>query len=559
MSNPRSEDGRPSRVYPPSVDWHRAIAPGRVEWILDEATQRFPDHPCCEFMGRVSTFEEIAGRVSGCAAGLAALGVGPATRVGLLMPNCPSFVIAYFAILKAGGAVVTLNPLQSASEIERQIRHSGTRIAIVLDAPPLLTKLEPLLVAGILDHLVIAELRDMLPWYKAMLQDAASFARGRSRKTVAKCTSFEDLCRSTINFSAPSSDPEAEAVLQYSGGTTGSPKAAILRHRNLHANATQLCRWFTQASPGEERLLAALPFFHAFGMTGVMNFGMALGGTLLLMPRFEPASLIRAFRAQRPTLFLAVPAMLKALANHPGFDGLEAGSLKVCVCGGDPLDGETRRRFEARLTVPLVEGYGLTECSPVVTCGSLEIPNKPCTAGLPLPGTVVDIVDIETRRPLSPREIGEIRVQGPQVMTGYFGAEESAAVFEDGMLRTADAGFLDEDGYLTVVDRLKDMVTVRGHHVYPRVVEDELVRHEAVLEAAVVGVPSAKEGAEVVAFCVPKPGMAIDEHALQAFLSRRLARHECPHHVRAIDSLPKSPLGKTLKHLLVERLGEIVP
>ncbi|MEJ1934765.1 AMP-binding protein, partial [Nostoc sp. NIES-2111] len=486
------------------------------------------------------------------AAGLSAIGIVAGTPVGILMPNCPAYPEVYFAVLMAGGLVVNLNPLLAPEEIARQAEASHSQVVVTLDAPLLLQKLVPAMSNGCVARVIVAERRQLVSGLRAMLAWTQAAFEDRGWRSDHRFLPLRSLLREP-QPKRIAGTPDDVAVVQFTGGTTGQPKAALLTHANLYANAVQLTRWLGERDYDGVRLLAVLPFFHAFGMTGVMNFAIALRASMLLVPRFDVTAILKAIDSGPPTIFVGVPAMYRALVEHPGFARTRGASLKLCVCGGDPLDPSVRQRFEARISAPLIEGYGLTECSPVVACGSLALPLKPGTAGLPLPGTSIAITDPADRsRMLAPGQTGEILVKGPQVMKGYLGAsEDSAGLLPDGWLPTGDLGFLDTEGYLHLVGRLKDMLTVRGHHVYPEAIELVLRGYAGIADAAVLGIPDPRSGESTIrAIIVLGAGTKYDEGDLRHYLSQRLARHEMPDSIVIVAALPKSPLGKTQRSAL---------
>jgi long-chain acyl-CoA synthetase len=343
------------------------------------------------------------------------------------------------------------------------------------------------------------------------------------------------------------------AVLQYTGGTTGAPKAVTLSHGNLFANARQISLWFTRAEPGAERIIAILPLTHSFGMTAIMNLALSLGGEMILLPRFKMRELLGAIERRRATMILGVPTLFHAINEYSRLSRHDLSSLKVAVSGGDSLPIPVQQRFEQLTGCPLAEGYGLSECGPVVACGNpLEGLARPGSCGLPLPGTVVEIVSLEDGvSVLPPDTIGEICVTGPQVMSGYWQRpDETAKCLRNGCLHTGDVGQMDEDGYLYFVDRLKEVIVVHGYKVYPRVVEEVLRTHPSVSEAAVIGVPDETRGHVPKAFVVRRPGKAVTEDTLQKHVAERLSVTSVPREVVFRPSLPKSVAGKVLKSAL---------
>jgi long-chain acyl-CoA synthetase len=548
-----SAEGPRLDAYPPAVNFK--VAPQPLDLLLDHAVAAYPDHRCLDFLGKVWSYQEIGALVGRAARGLQALGVAHGTRVGLMLPNCPYFVIAYFAVLKAGGTVVNYNPLYAPRELEHQIEDSGTQIMITLDLQALLPKLLPLCGRTALKAIVVGRLADILPFPKNILypwvkrRDIASFA---GRKGVI---GFSDLLAEHGRLVPPPIDPARDiAVLQYSGGTTGVPKGAALTHAALHVNAEQVVAWHPRARPGQERILGVLPLFHVFGLSAILNYGVRIGAEIVLVPRFDLVQVLRAITRRRTTMFAGVPTMYAAIRNHDRLRSDDLTSLELCISGGAALPLEIKSGFEELTGCTLIEGYGLTE-SPVVACNPIGGRHKSGSIGLPLPGTAIEVISLEDRSsPLPPGEIGEICVRGPQVMSGYLcGAGFSAEGLEGGRLHTGDVGYLDGDGYCFIVDRLKEVIICSGFNVYPRMVEEAIYRHPAVAEAAVCGVPDAYRGETVKAFVVRRAGSRLSAPELIAFLEDRLSPIEMPKLIEFRDELPKSAIGKIMKKDLVAR------
>ncbi|PSC06328.1 dicarboxylate--CoA ligase PimA [Alsobacter soli] len=551
--------GVPAPVYPPTVDWAAPISPGRVEDLLEAACSRFADHVACWSERGAVTYADLASKADRICGGLQGEGLQPGDRVGLMLPNSVAAVAAFFGVLKAGGVVVNFNPLLAIPEITRQARDSGADTLVVLNLAAHLAVAEHLMEEGAIDRCLVADVGEMLGGLRRLIFGWSPFGgRGKIPANDPRYRRLESLGGEPTTTGR---DPGDIAVLQYTGGTTGLPKGVVLTHRALHANAVQLARWFTQAEAGADKIVAVLPFFHAFGMTGAMLFGVALGAELVLLPRFDADGLISVMESRRATMLLGVPAMFRALLMRPKLAKADLSSLKVCISGGDPLDPALADAFRAATGVRVLQGYGLTECGPVVTCGSLDVPAKPASAGLPLPGTRLRIVDPSAPEiVMAAGQVGEICVAGPQVMAGYWNAPgETAAVFRDGWLRTGDLGSLDDDGYLFVVDRLKDLVSVHGRHVFPRVVEDAIRAHPSVADAAVIGPTAGAQEGRLAAFVVLRPDGRLTEQELKQFLEGRLAAFERPGHVRFMGALPKTALGKTIKAQLVAMLDENGP
>jgi long-chain acyl-CoA synthetase len=534
---------------------HVPLEPMTVSALLDRTAARFGDRPAMCFLGRRWTYAELADRVSRAAAGLQSLGVRPGDRVGLCLPNTPYYVIFYYAALKAGAVVVNYNPLYVARELQQQIEDSGTMVMIVPDLTAICDKVLGLLPGSGLKRVIVCPFAEALP---AAKRTAFTLFK---RNLISHPTWNEQVVsyRTLMNQGRPATpvpvDPSDLAVLQYTGGTTGLPKGAMLTHANLSVNAQQTTHHMPSMRPGEERFLAVLPFFHVFAMTSVLNGGILAGGELILHPRFEIKAVMRSLKHDKPTIMHAVPTIYNAIAARAEKHRVTIPSLRVCVSGGAPLPAEIRERFQKLTGCRIIEGYGLTEASPVVASNPPDGEIRPGSVGIVVQGTQVEIRGIDDlTRILPPGERGEICVRGPQVMQGYLNREaEARAVFIDGALRTGDAGYLDPDGYLYVTDRLKDLVICSGFNVYPRVIEDALYEHPAVAEAIVIGIPDDYRGQAPLAFVTLRSGQTADGETLRNFLRDRVSPIELPVRVEIRDSLPKTIIGKlSRKELIAE-------
>ncbi len=555
----RDDAGRPYpwlAQYPRGVPSAVAVPDGGVDGLFASAAAKYPDRPFLNFRGRRTTYGEAAGRIGRAAAGLRRLDVGACSRVGLCLPNLPDGVLSYFAVLTAGATVVNLDPLAAEPQLVRQITDSGSEVIVTVDLQPIFGRVLAALNQTSVRHVVVCRIARMLPFPQGLAFRLREHARLARLPRDPRVLDFTRLTDAAAAGPARSAGPRAGvAVIQYTGGTTGHPKGAMLSHANLCANVMQLRAWFTRADPGAERFLAVLPFFHCFGMTAVMNFAVALGGELVIEPRFRPAETLRAIERYGVTMLVGVPALFRALLECPTIGRTDFSSLKVCVSGGDVLPESLARRFVAQTGVRLAEGYGLTECAPVVTCSNpLEGVERPGSCGLPLPGTEVAILATEPpARALPAGEIGEICVRGPQVMRGYWQQPDATReTLRDGWLHTGDLGRLDEDGHLYFVSRRPEVIAVRGYKVYARIVEDAIRLHPAVAEVAVVAMPDPVRGEVPKAYLVLKDGATLDAAALHAFLADRVSPVEMPRDFVFRSSLPKSSFGKILKHALAD-------
>ena len=548
------------KSYPGHVDWATPISEEPVTAVFDRVVARHGERRCIEFLGKTYSYRRVGELVDRAAAGLQALGVERGVRVGLLLPNAPYFVICYYAILKAGGTVVNFNPLYVAEEIARQIEDSRTRIMVTLDLRLLLPKASAALETTGLKQVVVCPMADILPFPKNYL--FAFVRRGEVARVPndGRHLQFSELIDNRGAATPVALRPHEDiAVLQYTGGTTGIPKGAMLTHANVAANAHQIQIWNPDPAEGQERILGVLPLFHVLAMTAVMNHGIRIGAELILRPRFELDDTLKLMHDQRPTMFAGVPTIYNAINRHPRLDRYDLSSLQLCISGGAALPVEVKREFERLTGCRIIEGYGLSECSPAVTCTPVAGGAKEGSIGLPVPGTVVEVHDLEQPgRLLPPGEKGEICVRGPQVMAGYWNRpEETAQTMVDGALRTGDVGYMDEDGHVFLVDRIKDLIICSGYNVYPRVIEEAIYRHNAVAEVTVIGVPHDYRGEAPKAFVSLKPHTTLTAAELLSFLEDKLSKIEMPAYIEFRDELPKTRIGKlSKKELVAEELAK---
>jgi long-chain acyl-CoA synthetase len=542
-------------AYPDGIDWYAPFPEHPLYRFLDETAARFGDRPAADFLGKKTSYRELAALVDRAAKGLAELGVGRGVHVGLFLPNTPYYVVAYYAVLKAGGTVVNFNPLYAEAEIRHQIEDSGVTIMVTLDLAALYPNVARFLGSTSLERIVVCRMADILPFPKNLLFPVAK------RKEIARIPQdgrhvwFSRLVANDGRFTPPQVDPRADvAVLQYTGGTTGTPKGAMLTHYNLVANTAQCHRWFHMVEEGQERALAVIPFFHVFAMTSIMNFSVKTGTEIVMLPRFDPVQLLETIDRTKPTFFPSVPTLFTAIKNRPDIGKYDVQSIRRCISGGAPLPVEVKHDFEKLTGCQIVEGYGLTETSPTAVCNPLSTGGKDGSIGIPIPGTTVEIVSLDDgATPLPLGERGELVISGPQVMKGYWRKpDETAKVLKDGRLRTGDVGYMDQDGYIFIVDRIKDLILAGGYNVYPRNVEEAIYQHPAVLECCVVGLPDEYRGQTVKAFVVLKPGESLTAEALCEFLADKLSKIEMPKLIEFRAALPKTAVGKISKKALLD-------
>ncbi len=542
------------RSYPPGLSWEADIPVKPLFAILDEAVTKWPDHRCLEFLGKRYTYAEVGALVARAAKGFQALGVGKGVRVGLFLPNSAYYVICYHAIIKAGGTVVNFNPLYAEREITRQIRDSGTKIMVTMNLNTLYPKVSRCLKDSGLEKIVVCGMGQALSFTKMA---AFMLFKRREVSAIPADAAHVRFSKLIANNGIPALvdiDPYLDvAVLQYTGGTTGVPKGAMLTHANLYANTVQTGLWAIDLEPGRERVLAVLPLFHVFGMTAVMNLGLYCGSELLLLPRFKLSEALAVIAREKPTVLMGVPTIYSAINESKERENFDLSSLKYCVSGGAPLPVAIKSKFETLTGCNLAEGYGLTEAGPVCTINPIGGLNKAGSAGLPLPRTLVEVVSLDDPTEVLPiGEIGEIVISGPQVMAAYWNQdEETRGVLQDGRLRTGDVGRIDEDGYIYIVDRIKDLIISGGFNVYPRMVEEAILLHPAIEEVAVCGIPDAHRGEVVKAFVKTRDGLGLTGAQLREFLKDKLAPFEIPRRVEFREDIPKTLVGKPLRRELV--------
>jgi long-chain acyl-CoA synthetase len=523
---------------------------------LGQAAQRFPSQVATLFMGARLTYGQLKLQVDHLAGQLHAMGVRKGDRVAIMLPNCPQMMIAYYATLSLGAVTVLTSPLYMERELEHQWGESGVETVIVLDL--LWPRVDALRRKLLLKRVIVTGIQDYLPFPKNRLFPFQARRQGRWVDVPFgdEVFQFKRLVQDgSVPLPPVDLSPDDLACLQYTGGTTGLPKGAVLTHRNLIASVTQIRTFLLQGhQEAEDRAIAILPMFHVYGMNGVMNLGVHLAATLILLPRLDIKSLVDVIRSQRPTFFLGVPALYVAVNSYPGVDQMDLTSIKMCFSGGAPLPVDVIESFEARTGARIAEAYGMTEASSVTHVNPRRGLRKYGSVGVPVVGTDAKIVDAETgTREVPPGQAGELLVKGPQIMAGYWNQpEETAQVLRDGWLHTGDIATMDEDGYFYIVDRMKDMILTAGFNVYPREVEEVLYQHPKVLEAAVIGLPDKVRGEKVIAYVVLKPDETATAQEIRAFCRERLAHYKEPRAVHFRDELPKSMAGKVLRRALQE-------
>jgi long-chain acyl-CoA synthetase len=549
------DEGVPREIDYPQINLHE---------MLRKSAEAYPQRACTIFKGATVTYAEMNALSDQLAAGLRDLGVKKGTPVGLFMVNLPQFVMAFYAILKAGGVVVAFNPLYKAREIEHQVNDSGIEIMIALSM--YYEKIKAVRGNTSLKTLVVSNLKEALPGLLRFLFTLTMEKKEGHRVTLdEEDVWMRDLMDKYSPEDAPKVDmgPDDVALFQYSGGTTGLSKAAVALHRNLVANTLQVRAFMPTLRMGEEIVLMAIPMFHVYGLVAGMTFGISSGATLVIQPDPRDTNEILGLIAKyKPTIYPGVPAMYNAINIHPDVRAGKAdvSSIQACISGSAPLMRETKIRFEEQTGGKLVEGYGLSEAPTATHCNPVFGLNKEGSIGLPLPDVDARIISLDDEvTVLGTGEVGELVIKGPQVMRGYHNMPtETTNALRDGWLYTGDIARMDEDGYFYIVDRKKELIKPSGYQVWPREVEEVISEHPSVLEAGVAGVPDAYRGETVKAWVVLKPDAAVTMDEIRAWCKERMAAYKVPTHIEFRDELPKTTVGKILRRELVRQHRESV-
>ncbi|WP_177178607.1 long-chain fatty acid--CoA ligase [Paenibacillus sp. PDC88] len=523
--------------------------------FLVTSAQKFPHRPAMYFMGKSISYKRLLMLSYQMANVLRGLGVKKGDRVAIMLPNCPQVVIAYYGTLLIGGVAVMTNPLYMERELAHQMKDSGAKIIITLDT--FYSRVENIVQETEIKHTIVTGVKDYLPLIKKWLYPIK--AKKEGPLPVVPYNNQVHSFTKLINIAA--ADPILESVdakeelaqLQYTGGTTGVPKGVMLTHMNLIANTIQSGNWCHQVEDGKERYLAALPCFHVFGLTCVLNQAIYRAGLMILVPKFEVNMILNLIRKKKPTLFPGAPTMYIALINHPRIKEYDLSSINACISGSAALPVEVQDTFEEMTKGRLIEGYGLTEASPVTHANPIWGRRKIGTIGIPFPDTDARVIHPETGEEMPVGEPGELIVKGPQVMKGYWGRpEETFETIRNGWLFTGDMATMDEEGYFTIIDRKKDMIIASGFNIYPREIEEVLYEHPSVKEAVVVGMKDSYRGESVKAYIVLKDGAEPDPASLEQFCRSQLAAYKVPRQYVFRESLPKTMVGKVLRRKLLE-------
>ena len=534
---------------------------GSLSDLIASSVAEFGDHVALEFFGRETSYAELGDQIDRAAEGLRRLGLRKGDLVALIMPNCPQHVVAFYAVLRLGAIVIEHNPLYTAREMRHQFEEHGAKFAIAWD------KVVPTLQAFPddlrLEHIVSIDLTRAMPARLRFLLrlplPAARKQRGELTTKVSDVVPWRDLLGDeAIKPSVPGPTVADVAVIQYTSGTTGNPKGATLTHLNLGVNAAQARAWVPTITRGTASVHAVLPLFHAYGLTLCLTFAMSMGARLVLFPRFDPDLVLPVIKKRPPTFLPAVPPIYERLTAAAKEKNISLEGIEIAISGAMPLSQSVISPWEKLTKGYLVEGYGLSETSPVLTANPVADNRRQGTIGLPLPGTDIRIVDPDDpTTDVKQGERGELLAKGPQVMSGYWNKpNETVDVFVEGWYRTGDIATMDADGFIKIVDRIKELVITGGFNVAPTEVEDALRGFSGVADIAIVGLPSARDGEHVVAAVVPKPGETVDAEALRAYARENLAAYKVPKQVYFVDELPKSLIGKVLRKKVRDALLE---
>lgn len=537
---------------PTSIDYEVST----LQSYLKRASERYPEKTAFHFMGTEKTYKEVYESSLKLANQLKSLGVEKGDRVAVMLANTPQAVISYYGALLAGAIVVQTNPLYVEREIEHQMNDSGAKVMICLDLVyPRVAKVKS---KTQLEHIIVTAIKDYLPFPKNLIYPFIQKKNTGIKVDLDyndRLHSFVELMKNGDANEIPLDiDPKNDlALLQYTGGTTGPAKGVMLTHHNLVVNTQQCEEWMYKMVPGEEVIIAALPFFHVYGMTTVMNLAVRMGFKMIIIPKFDPKAILKAIEKHKATLYPGAPTMYIGLLNHPDIKKHDLSSIKACISGSAPLPVEVQTQFEEVTNGSLVEGYGLTETSPVAISTLIWGKRKQGSIGLPWPDTDVSILSAETGEDAKPNEVGEIIIKGPQVMKGYWNQPEATlASFRGEWFLSGDMGYMDEEGFFYIVDRKKDMIIAGGFNIYPREIEEIFYEHEDVQEICVIGVPDPYRGETVKAFIVPKEGRTISEEDLDEFARKQLASFKVPKFYEFREELPKTMVGKVLRRVLVD-------
>lgn len=552
MTNKPWLDLYPAEI-PKTLDYERIP----LQEFLTRASKTYPDKTAIHFLGKDVLYKELHESALKFANYLHSIGIVKGDRVAIMLPNCPQAVIAYYGTLYSGAIVVQTNPLYTERELEYQMKDAGAKVILALDI--LYPRVSKIVKNTQIEHVIITGIKDYLPFPKNLIYP---FIQKKEYGITVKVEHRGINHLFTEIMKIAKSDPisyefdfdEDIALLQYTGGTTGPPKGVILTHKNLVANTTMCNAWLYKCEEGKETIMGILPFFHVYGMTTVLILSVMLGNKMVLLPKFDALTALKTIDKQKPTLFPGAPTIYIGLLNHPDISKYDLSSIKACLSGSAALPIEVQEMFEKVTGGKLVEGYGLTETSPVTHVNFVwEKERVKGSIGVPWPDTDSSVFGPDSTEPLAYGEVGEIVVKGPQVMKGYWNKpEDTEEAFRDGWFLTGDLGYMDEEGYFYIVDRKKDMIIAGGFNIYPREIEEVLYEHEAIQECVVAGIPDPYRGETVKAYIVLKEGKSVTEEELDQFCRSELAAFKVPREYEFRTELPKTAVGKILRRSLID-------
>jgi len=542
--------------YPAEVPHTLTYPSMPVQEYLTKAYEDFPQKTAIHFLGKDLSYEELYQSAMKMANYLQKLGIQKGDRVSIMLPNCPQAVISFYGILYAGGVVVMTNPLYTEREISYQMKDSGAKAIIALDI--LFPRINKVIKETDLENVIVTGIKDYLTFPKNLVYPFIQKKQyGMTVKVEHRGINhlFTEIMKTASpQITEPPFDFDEDlALLQYTGGTTGSPKGVMLTHRNLISNATMCDAWLYKSKRGEETIMGIIPLFHVYGLTTVLILSVMQGNKMVLLPKFDPEQALKTINKQKPTLFPGAPTLYIGLLNHPDIQKYDLSSIEACLSGSAPLPTEVQEKFERITGGKLVEGYGLTETSPVTHSNLVWGERTKGSIGMPYPDTDCEIFLPGTTDPVPNGQIGEIAIKGPQVMKGYWNRPDAtAATIVDGWLLTGDLGYMDDEGQFFIVDRKKDMIIAGGFNIYPREIEEVLYEHEAIQECVVAGIPDPYRGETVKAYIVLKEGYTVTEEQLDKHCREHLAAFKVPRIYEFRKELPKTAVGKILRRSLVD-------
>jgi long-chain acyl-CoA synthetase len=546
--------------YPEQIPHEITIEEKSLDEYLQQAASEFPAKTAIHFLGKELSYADLHSQSLKLANYLQSMGLQKGDRVSIMLPNCPQAVIAYYGVLLAGGIVVQTNPLYMERELEYQLKDSGATIIVTLDL--LFPRVSKMKAVTNLKHIIVTSIKDYLPFPKNLLYP---FVQKKQNQLVVKIEHQGDThLFKRIMDSADVSINKVEgrssddiALLQYTGGTTGFPKGVMLTHKNIVANTKMCSTWMYKCRRGQESMLGIVPLFHVYGMTTVLNLSVMQGYKMILLPKFDATETLKTIQRLKPTLFPGAPTIYIALLNHPDIEKYDLKSISCCISGSAPLPVEIQEQFEKVTGGRVVEGYGLSEASPVTHANFFWDKRKKGSIGVPWPNTDSVIFSYENGGIAQPAEIGEIAIRGPQVMKGYWNKkEDTEATMKDDWLLTGDVGYMDEEGFFYIIDRKKDMIIAGGFNIYPREIEEVLYEHEKVQEVVVAGVPDPYRGETVKAYIVLKDNHTATVEEMNEYARQHLAAYKVPRIYEFRKELPKTAVGKILRRALIEEEAE---